>query len=39
MTPGCIGDPRGRAAASVRDDIASDLVSSKKAATVYGFLR
>jgi N-methylhydantoinase B len=41
MTPGGagIGDPRERAAASVRDDIASDLVSSERAATVYGLPR
>jgi N-methylhydantoinase B len=41
MTPGGagIGDPKERAAASVRDDIASDLVSSEKAAAVYGFKR
>ena len=41
MTPGGagIGDPRERTTASVRDDVESDLVSSKKAATVYGFSR
>jgi N-methylhydantoinase B len=41
MTPGGagIGDPRERTAASVRDDVESDLVSNKKAATVYGFPR
>jgi N-methylhydantoinase B len=41
MTPGGagIGDPRERSAASVRDDIASDLVSNDKAAAVYGFPR
>jgi N-methylhydantoinase B len=41
MTPGGagIGDPRERTAASVRDDVESDLVSNKKAATVYGFSR
>jgi N-methylhydantoinase B len=41
MTPGGagIGDPKERAAASVRDDMASDLVSSDKAAAVYGFPR
>jgi len=41
MTPGGagIGDPRERADASVRDDIASDLVSSERAATVYGLPR
>src|SRR6201999_3485600 len=39
MTPGGagIGDPRERAATSVRDDVESDLVSSAKAARVYGF--
>ena len=41
MTPGGagIGDPRERPAASVRDDVESDLVSSETAATVYGFTR
>jgi N-methylhydantoinase B len=41
MTPGGagIGDPKERAAANVRDDIASDLVSNEKAAAVYGFPR
>jgi N-methylhydantoinase B len=41
MTPGGagIGDPRERAAANVREDIASDLVSNEKAAAVYGFPR
>jgi N-methylhydantoinase B len=41
MTPGGagIGDPRERAAASVSEDIASDLVSNEKAAKVYGFPR
>ena len=41
MTPGGagIGDPRERTPASVRDDITSDLVSSEKAAAVYGFPR
>jgi N-methylhydantoinase B len=41
MTPGGagIGDPRERTAASVRNDVESDLVSNKKAATVYGFSR
>jgi N-methylhydantoinase B len=41
MTPGGagIGDPRERAATSVSDDIASELVSSEKADTVYGFPR
>jgi N-methylhydantoinase B len=41
MTPGGagIGDPKERTAASVRDDIASDLVSNDKAAVVYGFPR
>ena len=41
MTPGGagIGDPRERAAANVRDDIESDLVSNEKAAAVYGFPR
>jgi N-methylhydantoinase B len=38
MTPGGagIGDPKERAAASVRDDVESDLVSAEKATTVYG---
>jgi N-methylhydantoinase B len=41
MTPGGagIGDPRERTAASVRDDVESDLVSSEKAVTAYGFPR
>jgi N-methylhydantoinase B len=41
MTPGGagIGDPKERAEASVRDDVESDLVSSEKAAGVYGFSR
>jgi N-methylhydantoinase B len=41
MTPGGagIGDPRERAAASVRDDVESDLVSGEKAAGIYGFSR
>jgi N-methylhydantoinase B len=41
MTPGGagIGDPKERAAASVCDDVESDLVSSEKAAGVYGFSR
>ena len=39
MTPGGagIGDPKERAAASVSDDIESDLVSSERAVKVYGF--
>ena len=41
MTPGGagIGDPRERIVASVHDDVASDLVSSEKAAAVYGLPR
>jgi N-methylhydantoinase B len=41
MTPGGagIGDPRERSAASVRDDVESDLVSAEKSATVYGRAR
>jgi N-methylhydantoinase B len=41
MTPGGagIGDPRQRTAASVHDDVESDLVSGEKAVTVYGFPR
>jgi N-methylhydantoinase B len=41
MTPGGagIGDPRGRAAERVREDVESELVSSENAATIYGFTR
>jgi N-methylhydantoinase B len=41
MTPGGagIGDPRERAAESVRDDLESGLVSADKADAVYGFAR
>jgi N-methylhydantoinase B len=41
MTPGGagIGDPRGRAAESVREDVESELVSSENATRIYGYSR